>query len=53
MSLFGAEFLRNVNKYLAVEGSRPPEVRLKENGYLILASEKEAATLENNSRIQK
>lgn len=53
MSLFGAEFLRNIKRHLTVEGDDPPDVRFTPSGYLFLASEKGADILLNNSKIQK
>ncbi|CAD1472893.1 unnamed protein product, partial [Heterotrigona itama] len=52
MSLFGAEFLRNVNSYLGIEGEPPVDVSFHPYGYLTLASEKGAATLAENSKLQ-
>ncbi|KAK1137190.1 hypothetical protein K0M31_001714 [Melipona bicolor] len=52
MSLFGAEFLRNVNNYLGIEGEPPVDVCFHPYGYLTLASEKGAATLVENSKLQ-
>ena len=53
MSLFGADFLRNIKKYLTVEGDSPPDVCFTPYGYLFLATEKGAEQLEANSRFQK
>ena len=53
MSLFGADFLRNIKKYLTVEGHDPPDICFTPYGYLLLATEKGAAQLEENSRLQK
>ncbi|PNF23904.1 FAD-dependent oxidoreductase domain-containing protein 1 [Cryptotermes secundus] len=53
MSLFGAEFLRNINQHLSVEGHDPPDVQFTPCGYLFLASEKGAQQLEENAKLQK
>lgn len=53
MSLFCAEFLRNIEKHLGIKGEDPPDVRFTPSGYLFLASEKGAHILENNAKIQK
>ncbi|XP_076298961.1 FAD-dependent oxidoreductase domain-containing protein 1 [Lasioglossum baleicum] len=51
MSLFGAEFLRNINHYLSIDGE-PIDSYFHPYGYLMLASEKGAETLSNNSKLQ-
>jgi FAD-dependent oxidoreductase domain-containing protein 1 len=53
MSLFGAEFLRNIKQHLSVEGHDPPDVQFTPYGYLLLASEKGAQQLEENARLQR
>ncbi|GLH06195.1 Protein of unknown function [Gryllus bimaculatus] len=53
MSLFGAEFLRNVKKHLYVEGHDPPDVQFTPTGYLFLATEKGATQLEENYKLQQ
>lgn len=52
MSLFGADFLRNIKKHLTVEGHDPPDICFSPYGYLFLATEKGAAQLEENSTLQ-
>lgn len=52
MSLFGAEFLRNIDKYLSVDGGDRPDVQFQPYGYLFLATESGAKTLEENSKMQ-
>ncbi len=52
MSRFGIEFLRDSGALLAVGGERP-EVGLKEQGYLFLASAAGAGILEENHRLQR
>lgn len=49
MSLFGAEFLRNVKQHLGAES----DVCFNPYGYLLLASEKGAEQLTKNFEIQK
>jgi FAD-dependent oxidoreductase domain-containing protein 1 len=53
MSLFGAEFLRNIKQHLSVEGHDPPDVHFTPFGYLCLASEEGAQQLEENASLQK
>jgi FAD-dependent oxidoreductase domain-containing protein 1 len=48
MSLYGAEFLRNVKQHLGEE----VEVNFTPHGYLVLATEEGAAQLEENSKLQ-
>lgn len=49
MSLFGAEFLRNIKQYLGKES----DVYFTPHGYLLLASERGAEQLQKNYEIQK
>ncbi len=51
LSQFGIEFLRDVGSRLAV-GAERPDVGLKEQGYLFLASASGAQALEANHRVQ-
>lgn len=53
MSLFGADFLRNIKQYLGIEGHDAPDVCFTPFGYLLLATEKGAQQLEENSNLQK
>ncbi|XP_072810094.1 FAD-dependent oxidoreductase domain-containing protein 1 isoform X4 [Vicugna pacos] len=53
LSLFSVEFLRNINEYLAVVDDPPLDLRFNPSGYLFLASEKGAATMENNVKVQR
>lgn len=53
MSMFGAEFLRNIDDYLGIKGMEPPDVQFTPQGYLFLATEKGAHVLEENAEIQK
>lgn len=53
LSLFSINFLRNINEYLAVVDAPPVELRFNPSGCLLLASEKDAATLESNVRMQR
>lgn len=52
MSMAGIEFLRSAHELLAVGGERP-ELGLKEQGYLFLASEAGADILADNHRRQR
>lgn len=38
MSLFGGHFLKNIEKYLSVDGQDAPNIQLHEHGYLFLGS---------------
>ena len=38
LSMYGAEFIKNAHKDLAVPGDDPPDLQFKEQGYLFLAS---------------
>jgi len=52
MSLFGAEFLRNANRYLNCDDLLPPEIQFHPHGYLYLASEAGAEKLMENVTVQ-
>ncbi|XP_044114104.1 FAD-dependent oxidoreductase domain-containing protein 1 isoform X4 [Neovison vison] len=53
LSLFSIDFLRNINEYLAVVDDPPLDIQFNPLGYLLLASEKGAAVLESNVRVQR
>ncbi|XP_071567708.1 FAD-dependent oxidoreductase domain-containing protein 1 [Temnothorax nylanderi] len=52
MSLYGAEFVRNINEHLSVPGEPPIDVNYHPYGYLLLATEEGAETLVQNSKLQ-
>ena len=52
ISQFGVEFLKSLDRYLAVD-AEVPEIDLVENGYLFLATEAGRSTLEHNHRVQR
>lgn len=52
MSLFGAEFLRNINDYLGIEGEPPIDCQFHPYGYLSLAPPETAEILKANSELQ-
>ena len=52
MSKFGAHFIKNIARYLAVDGE-VPQVSFREGGYLFLASEAGRGVLETNHEIQR
>ena len=53
MSLFGAEFFRNINDYLGVLGDPPIDIQYRPYGYLFLASEQGAQDMIENSKLQR
>ncbi|XP_077162571.1 FAD-dependent oxidoreductase domain-containing protein 1 isoform X2 [Paroedura picta] len=53
MSQFSANFLRSVNDYLGISNEPPIDIQFNPMGYLFLASEEGAATLEENVKIQR
>jgi len=53
MSLFGAEFLRDIHRNLSVYGKHPVQVNFNPQGYLFLASEEGAALMEEMHRLQR
>ncbi|XP_040848628.1 FAD-dependent oxidoreductase domain-containing protein 1 isoform X1 [Ochotona curzoniae] len=53
LSLFSINFLRNINDYLAVVDAPPLDLQFNPSGYLLLASDKGASTLENNVKVQR
>lgn len=52
MSLYGAEFLRNMGNYLDIRGEPPIDSCFHPYGYLLLASEAGAETMTENSKLQ-
>lgn len=52
MSLYGAEFLRQLNTHLGIAGEPPLNVNFHPYGYLLLATQKGAETLKTNSQLQ-
>ncbi|XP_029037499.2 FAD-dependent oxidoreductase domain-containing protein 1 isoform X1 [Osmia bicornis bicornis] len=52
MSLFGAEFIRNINNYLNVGEDTPIDPCFRPHGYLMLASKNGAEILSQNSKLQ-
>jgi FAD-dependent oxidoreductase domain-containing protein 1 len=52
ISQFGVEFLKSLDRYLAVDGEAP-EIDFVENGYLFLATDAGRPTLEHNHAIQR
>lgn len=51
IGLFGAEFVKNIDRFLTVDG-QVPAVDFKERGYLILASEKSLPLMKENHSVQ-
>lgn len=52
MSLYGAEFLQNINEHLGIPGEPPIDLNFHPYGYLVLATEAGAETLTQNSKLQ-
>lgn len=52
MSMFSAQFLRNLDRFLGVEGEPTPDVHFHPHGYLMCASSDGAAVLEENYNTQ-
>lgn len=52
IGLFGAEFVKNIEQYLSIDGEVPP-VDFKERGYLILASRESLPVMRENHLVQR
>ena len=52
IGLFGAEFVKNIDQYLSVDGDLP-EVGFKERGYLILTTPDALAPMQENLALQR
>lgn len=52
MSLYGAEFLQNINEHLSIPEEAPIDLNFHPYGYLILATEAGAEALTQNSKVQ-
>jgi glycine/D-amino acid oxidase-like deaminating enzyme len=52
IGLFGAEFVKNIDRYLSVDG-QVPIVDFKERGYLILSSPEALPVMEENRVVQQ
>ena len=52
MSLFGADFLRSANRLLSIQGVDMPDINFQPHGYLFLATEEGAETMEANHATQ-
>ena len=53
MSLYGAEFIRNIDQHLGIPGDPPIDVQFRPNGYLFLASEQGAQDMIENAKLQR
>ncbi|XP_064649513.1 FAD-dependent oxidoreductase domain-containing protein 1-like isoform X2 [Lineus longissimus] len=53
MSMFGADFLRNIKQHLSVFDMDPPDVQFNPQGYLFLATKAGADCLEKNYKLQR
>jgi FAD-dependent oxidoreductase domain-containing protein 1 len=53
ISLYGIAFLRQAAGHLAIEGESPPDIALREPGYLFLAGETGRAVLTANHDLQQ
>ncbi|XP_008547168.1 FAD-dependent oxidoreductase domain-containing protein 1 [Microplitis demolitor] len=52
MALFGAEFIRDVNKYLGIDQKPPIDLEFRPHGNLILAKDEDAERLMKNVKLQ-
>lgn len=52
IGLFGAEFVKTIDRYLCVDG-QPPDVAFKERGYLILATPESLSVMQQNHVVQR
>ena len=52
LSLFGADFLRQSKRLLYTHGVDLPDVNFQPHGYLFLASEEGAETMQANHSVQ-
>jgi FAD-dependent oxidoreductase domain-containing protein 1 len=52
IGLFGAEFVKNVDRYLSIDGE-VPQLGFKERGYLILASPDALPLMQANNALQR
>lgn len=52
MSLFSAEFFRNIKEHLSVLDLDPPDIQFNHQGYLFLASDQGAKVMQENHRKQ-
>lgn len=53
MSLYGAEFIRNIDKHLGIPGDPPIDVQFRPYGYLFMASEEGAQHMIENAKLQR
>ncbi|XP_050425904.1 FAD-dependent oxidoreductase domain-containing protein 1-like isoform X2 [Adelges cooleyi] len=53
LSMYSAQFLREIKTHLTIPENDPPEVSFNPSGYLYLASEKGADTMLQNHKVQK
>ncbi|NP_001087061.1 FAD-dependent oxidoreductase domain-containing protein 1 [Xenopus laevis] len=53
MSLFSAQFLRNINEHLGVVNEDRIDIQFNPSGYLFLASEEGATIMEENYNVQR
>jgi len=52
LSLYTAEFLRKIKEHLSIHGQDPPDVQFNPQGYLMLATEEGAETMDRNYEMQ-
>ncbi|XP_054719885.1 FAD-dependent oxidoreductase domain-containing protein 1-like [Uloborus diversus] len=53
LSMYSAEFLRNVKRHLSVLDDDPPDIQFQPHGYLFLASEAGVQQMIKNHEVQK
>jgi glycine/D-amino acid oxidase-like deaminating enzyme len=52
IGLFGAEFVKNIDRHLSIDG-QAPAVEFKEHGYLLLASRESLPIMRENHAVQR
>lgn len=53
LSMYSAEFLRNIKQHLSVLDDDPPDINFQPHGYLFLASQAGAEQMLQNHKVQK
>lgn len=53
MSLFTAEFFKNIEEYLGIPGQDPPDIQFNHQGYMFMATDRGKDILTNNLHLQQ